>query len=165
MRICGDVSFISLLGGAAAAWPLAAHAQQERMRRIGVLMGILPTSRGSGPHRGVPAKATTVGVDVDGRNVQIDTRWGAGDADRLRTFAAKLVAGTRRHPGVLAVQRGAVATGDPHRPIVFTQTPDPVGAGYVEGLRGRAATPPVHSDPNTALVRNGWSVLKRSRQA
>src|SRR5262245_28677089 len=84
--------FITLVGGA-AAWPLAAHAQQkERVRRIGVLMNYASDdaegqARLAAFHQGLQQLGWTVG-----RNVQIDYRWGAGDADRIRKLAAELVA-------------------------------------------------------------------------
>ena len=85
--------FITLLGGAAAAWPLAARAQQgERMRRIGVLMSRSRTIQ-SDWHcitafaQGLPERGWTVGG-----NVRIEYRWGAGDLDRFRRYAAELVA-------------------------------------------------------------------------
>jgi hypothetical protein len=76
--------FITLLGGAAAAWPLSARAQQpERMRRIGVLMS-LAADDPQGPAR---AEAFLQGLQqlgwTDSRNVRIDTRWGGGDPDRV----------------------------------------------------------------------------------
>ena len=85
--------FITLLGGAAAAWPLAARAQQaERMRRIGVLM----PAAADDPEGQARIAAFLQGLQqlgwTDGRNVRIDTRWGAGDADRIRRYAAELVA-------------------------------------------------------------------------
>src|SRR3974377_2260315 len=84
--------FITLFGGA-AAWPLAARAQQrEHMRRIGVLMNLASDeaegqARLAAFHQGLQQLGWTVG-----RNVQIDYRWGAGNADRIRKFAAELVA-------------------------------------------------------------------------
>src|SRR5262249_13756257 len=84
--------FITLLG-AAVAWPLAARAQQrETMRRIGVLMNLASDdaegqARLAAFHQGLQQLGWTVG-----RNVQIDYRWGAGDAERIRKFAAELVA-------------------------------------------------------------------------
>src|SRR6266700_3432610 len=85
--------FITLLGSAAAAaWPLATWAQDNRMRRIGVLMNLASDdaegqARLAAFHQGLQQLGWTVG-----RNVQIDYRWGAGDADRIRKFAAELVA-------------------------------------------------------------------------
>jgi len=87
--------FITLIGSAAAAWPLPARAQQaDRMRRIGVLIG----SATDADDTDVRARlaAFEQGLQqlgwIDGRNVRIETRWGAADADRYRQFAAELVA-------------------------------------------------------------------------
>src|SRR5262245_44166732 len=84
--------FIALLGGA-AAWPLAARGQQSgRMRRIGVLMPLpaddpVVQARVAAFGQGLQQSGWTIG-----RNVQIDTRWAAADADRIRSHAAELVA-------------------------------------------------------------------------
>src|SRR3974377_1138009 len=86
-------NFIALVGGA-AAWPLAARAQQppERVRRIGVLMN-LAADDPEAPRR---LTAFVQGLHqlgwTEGRNVRIDTRWGTGDADLIRKYAAELVA-------------------------------------------------------------------------
>src|SRR5262245_49499036 len=85
--------FIALVGGAAAAWPLAARAQQsERMRRIGVLM----PSAADDPEFQARMTAFVQGLAqlgwLDGRNVRIDTRWGVADTDRIRKYAAELLA-------------------------------------------------------------------------
>src|SRR3954466_1199414 len=85
--------FITLLGGAAAAWPLAARAQQgERMRRIGVLMFL--TAEDPESQRRLTAFVQGLREQgwTDGRNVQIEYRWGAGDAERSRRHAVELVA-------------------------------------------------------------------------
>ena len=128
--------FITLLGGAAAAWPLVARAQQgERMRRIGVLMSLAADD----PQGQARIAAFVQGLQqlgwTDGRNVRIDTRWGAGDADRIRRYAAELVA---LAPDVILASGGSVVgpllQATRTVPIVFTQTPDPVGAGFVESL-------------------------------
>ena len=116
--------FITLLGGAAVTWPLAARAQQtERMRRIGVLMG----GAGSDPVDQARLAAFLDGLQqlgwTDGRNVRIDTRWPAGDADRNRTYAAELVG---LAPDVILASASA--------PIVFANVIDPVGAGFVTSL-------------------------------
>jgi putative ABC transport system substrate-binding protein len=128
--------FITLLGGAAAAWPLAARAQQsERMRRIGVLMP-LPADdaqaqvRSAAFLQGLQELGWTVG-----RNVQLDYRWGARDADRARKQAAELV---ELAPDVI-LANGALVVGPLQQvtrtvPIVFVQVSDPVGAGFVESL-------------------------------
>jgi putative tryptophan/tyrosine transport system substrate-binding protein len=128
--------FITLLGGA-AVWPLAARAQQlDRMPRIGVLVGTYAQTDREGQAR------ITVFLDTfqrlgwsDGRNVRIDYRWGAGDADRSKAFAAELV---RSAPDVIVVVNNPTLA-ELQRltrtiPIVFTQISDPVGSGFVAGL-------------------------------
>jgi len=128
--------FITLLGGAAVAWPLAARAQQvERMRRVGVLM----PSAEDDPEGQSRLRAFVQGLQqsgwTDGRNLRIDIRWGAGDAERIRRYAAELAA---LAPDVILAGAGAVIPSLLQAtrtvPIVFTQTPDPVGAGFVESL-------------------------------
>src|SRR5262245_20044631 len=85
--------FITLVGGAAAAWPLAARAQQgARVRRVGVLMSAV-----EGDQRGLESITTFAqGLAelgwIVGRNVRIEYRWGAGDLDRFRRYAAELIA-------------------------------------------------------------------------
>ena len=85
--------FITLLGGAAATWPLAARAQQgERMRRIGVLMNL--TADDPESQRRIVAfvqQLQQLGW-TDGRNLRLDARWSAGDAERIRKNTAELVA-------------------------------------------------------------------------
>src|SRR2546425_12998469 len=85
--------FITLLGGASVAWPLAARARQpERVRRIGVLTALTSDD----PESQARLMAFAQGLQelgwTIGRNVRIDTRWGAGDAERYRRYAAELVA-------------------------------------------------------------------------
>jgi putative ABC transport system substrate-binding protein len=128
-------AFVMLLGGA-AAWPLAARAQRpERSRRIGVLMNLASDdaegqARLAAFHQGLQQLGWTVG-----RNVQIDYRWGAGDADRIRRFAAELIglapdvilsAGS---PSVAALQQATRTV-----PIVFVTVVDPVSSGFVDTL-------------------------------
>jgi putative tryptophan/tyrosine transport system substrate-binding protein len=128
--------FITLLGGAAAAWPLAAHAQQgERMRRIGVLMSVAADGPAGQARLAVFVNGLQQLGWIDGRNVWVDQRWGAGDAERTRQYGAELVAlgpdvilASGDH-SVVALQR---ATGT--LPIVFALVSDPVGTGYVESL-------------------------------
>ena len=83
--------FITLLGGAAVAWPLPARAQQaDPMRVVGVLMSTSERFNLSGPPVGVPQCLAGTGR-TDGRNVRFDVRWSGGDIDRVRTFANELV--------------------------------------------------------------------------
>jgi putative tryptophan/tyrosine transport system substrate-binding protein len=132
----GRRQFITLLGGAAATWPLAARAQRaERIRRIGVLMSTTADdAEGQARIAAFLKGLQQSGWAVPG-NLQIDTRWGAGDADRIRKYAAELVA---LAPDVILASGGAVAGPllqlTRTVPIVFTLTPDPVGAGFVESL-------------------------------
>jgi putative tryptophan/tyrosine transport system substrate-binding protein len=85
--------FITLLGGAAAGWPLAASAQQgERVRRIGVLLSMVEGDpRGLQYITAFAQGLAELGWTV-GRNLRIEYRWGAGDLDRFRRYAAELVA-------------------------------------------------------------------------
>jgi putative tryptophan/tyrosine transport system substrate-binding protein len=127
--------FITLLGGA-AAWPLAARAQQpERMRRIGVLMSAV-----EGDQRGLESITAfaqglaELGWTV-GRNVRIEYRWGAGDLDRFRRYAAELIA---LSPDVVLATAGSIVGAFQQAsrtvPIVFVTTIDPVAFGLVQSL-------------------------------
>src|SRR5215475_12591099 len=97
--------FLTLLGGAAAAWPVVARAQQERMRRIGVLM----SARADDPYQTIYLSAFMQGLQERGwsigRNVRVDNRWGAGDADLRRKYAAELVA---LAPDVILATAGSI---------------------------------------------------------
>ena len=127
--------FMALLGGAAIGWPLAARAQGERVRRIGVLMGIAE----SDPARQSFVAAFTGALrDLgwsNGRNIGIEYRWGAGDAEQIRKFARELVdmrldlivAHTTPVVAALKAQTQTI-------PIVFTQVSDPVGSGFIDGF-------------------------------
>jgi ABC-type uncharacterized transport system substrate-binding protein len=127
--------FITLVASA-AAWPVAALAQQpNRMRRIGVLMSLAEDDR-----QGQARLAAFVhGLQelgwTDGRNVRIHIRWAAGDLNASRKYAAELVA---LAPDVILASGGSVVgpmlQATSTVPVVFTQTPDPVGAGFVASL-------------------------------
>ena len=126
--------FVALVG-AAAAWPLAVSAQQpERVRRIGVLINLAENQQAQTRITALRQALEQFGW-TDHRNVQIEIRWAAGDADRYRNFAAELAAlapdvilatGT---PAVEALQRATRTA-----PIVFVAVVDPVGAGLVANL-------------------------------
>jgi putative tryptophan/tyrosine transport system substrate-binding protein len=128
--------FISLLGAAAAVWPLAARAQQaDRVRRVGVLMNLgSDDAEGQARNAAFLQGLQELGWTV-GRNVRIEYRWGAGDAELFRRHGLELVA---LAPDVILAGGGAVVPSLLQAtrtiPIVFTGTPDPVGAGFVESL-------------------------------
>jgi putative ABC transport system substrate-binding protein len=128
--------FITLFGSAAATWPLGAHAQQAgRMRRIGVLSGSTADD---------PEYQANIAVFLQvlqqlgwavGQNVRIDYRYGSGDANNIRKYAAELAAlapdvilttGSASVAQMLKVTRAV--------PIVFVLVPDPVGSGFVDSL-------------------------------
>jgi putative ABC transport system substrate-binding protein len=128
--------FITLLGGAAVAWPLTARAQQaEQIRRIGVLIALVE----SDPEAEARATALRRALQelgwIDGRNARIEIRYAAGDPERARAYAAEMVArGTEvivanSSPLLTAVQQETHTI-----PIVFVQVADPVGGGFVESL-------------------------------
>jgi ABC-type uncharacterized transport system substrate-binding protein len=127
---------ITLLGGTAVAWPFAVRAQEpEPVRRIGVLLSLSADD----PQGQARLKAFVLGLQqlgwIDGRNLRIDIRWSAGDSDRSRRYAAELFA---LAPDVLLASGGSVVSSllqvTRTVPIVFTLTPDPVGAGFVASL-------------------------------
>jgi putative tryptophan/tyrosine transport system substrate-binding protein len=127
--------FIFTLGGA-AAWPLAARAQSsERVRRIGALMYLAADDPESPTRVAAFARGLQALGWIEGRNIQIEYRWGGGDMDRVRRYAAELVA---LAPDVILVSSGsalaALQTATRTVPIVFVNVTDPVGAGYVASL-------------------------------
>jgi ABC-type uncharacterized transport system substrate-binding protein len=128
-------AFITLLGGAAAAWPLVARAQGERVRRIGVLMPAAADdldmqARLAAFHQGLALLGWTIG-----RNVRIDTRWATTDAAEIRRHAAELAGFA---PDVIlapaATTLGPLLQATRTVPVVFPTVVDPVGAGFVESL-------------------------------
>jgi putative ABC transport system substrate-binding protein len=128
--------FITLMGGAAAAWPLVARAQQgPRIRRIGVLMNLAADDKEGQARLIAFVQALSDLGWKNASNVQIDTCWGAGDTDRFHQCAAELVAFA---PDIILA--ASASTMDPllnrtrSIPIVFAQVPDPVGSGYVTSL-------------------------------
>ncbi len=126
--------FVTLLGGTAVLWPIAAWAQREQTARIGVLMSV-----GDDPEGQARITAFRQGLQklgwTEGQNVRIDVRWAAGDAALERKFAAELAALApdvilaTASPTVAALQAVTRTV-----PIVFAHTVDPVGAGFVDSL-------------------------------
>jgi putative ABC transport system substrate-binding protein len=127
---------IALVGGAAAGWPLGAHAQQgARMRRIGVLMHLAADD----PEGQTRLAAFLQGLQeagwAVGRNVSIDVRWAGADVEAMKRFAKELVA---LQPDLIFTSStpaaGAMVQATRTIPVVFVLVADPVGSGYVASL-------------------------------
>ena len=160
--------FIALLGGAAAAWPLAARAQQpERMRRIGVLMPrAADDPRSQAASRRSCRGCSELGWTV-GRNLRIDIRWAAGDPERIRRYAAELVA---LAPDVILAGGGSTVAPLQQAtrtvPIVFVQR-HRSGRRRLRRQPGAAGRQchRLHPVRIRHERRNGWSCSRRSRRA
>jgi putative tryptophan/tyrosine transport system substrate-binding protein len=128
--------FITLLGGAAATWPVAARAQQrDDMRLIGVLMGYADDDPAVQSYLAAFRAALAKLGWTEGGNLRIELRWGASDPDRIRTFAKELV--ERRPDAILGVTTGvisALARETSTIPIVFATVIDPIGNGFAASL-------------------------------
>src|SRR5262245_41436791 len=124
--------FISLLGGAAVVWPLAARAQQPAISVVGLLRST--TAAPFAPIVTQLRKGLSEEGFIEGRNVAIEQRWGDNQSDRLAGLAADLL---RRRPAVIVLNTPAleaVRTADPTVPIVFVVGDDPVKMGLVASL-------------------------------
>jgi putative ABC transport system substrate-binding protein len=128
--------FIAVFGGAVVAWPSPARPQRaDQMRRIGILM----SAAESDPQAKAQQEAFVHALDelgwTNGRNVNLDIRWGAATAERMLTDARNLVA---LAPDLILASGGvtmqALSQATRTVPILFLQVLDPVGAGYVESL-------------------------------
>jgi putative ABC transport system substrate-binding protein len=127
--------FIAFLGGTAAAWPLAARAQRERVRRVGML---LPATADDSEYP-ILVKAFVQGLEqlgwTDGSNIRIDIRWAGGGVGTNRKYAEELVA---LAPDVIMAagnsSAGPMLQATRTIPVVFTIVPDAVGAGLVDSL-------------------------------
>jgi len=125
--------FITLLGGA-AAWPLAARAQSERVRRIGLLMGVADDQEGYARLAALKKGLQELGW-TDGRNIQIETRFGGADIDRIQAHAAELMALApdvligQTTPAIRALRQATSST-----PIIMAAVNDPVEQGFVSSL-------------------------------
>jgi putative ABC transport system substrate-binding protein len=127
--------FITLVGSAAAAWPAMARAQQDRVRRIGLLMGYAEAD----PDTQARMAAFKDGLEQlgwkDGRNIQLTFRFGVGEMDRVRASAKELV---ESHPDVIVCETTptlkVLAQQTDSLPIVFVSVADPVNNGYVADL-------------------------------
>ena len=128
--------FIKLLGGAVTTWPLTARAQQPgRMRRIGILMSVAASDREGQTRHAVFVQSLQQLGWTEGRNVQIETRWAAGNVADMRKYASELVAFA---PDVVLAAGGSVVVpllqATSTISIVFTGVSDPVGGGIVASL-------------------------------
>jgi putative ABC transport system substrate-binding protein len=128
--------FIALIGGAAAAWPLGARAQQaDHVRRIGLLNALAQDNPQAQAWEGAFRNRLTQLGWIDGRNVRVNYRWGAANVDRLQSSAAELVG---LKPDVLiAITTPATAALHAQTrsiPIVFVAVSDPIGSGFVRSL-------------------------------
>jgi len=127
--------FITLIGGSLAAWPATALAQSDRVRRIGVMMAYTKDD----PEDQQRVAAVQEGLKqsgwIEGRNIQSDYRWYAGDVDRAR-FAAKELVELKPDVILVGASLGLVTLRQETRsvPLVFVAVTDPVGLGLVESL-------------------------------
>jgi ABC-type uncharacterized transport system substrate-binding protein len=129
-------AFITLLGGAAAAWPFATRAEQgERVRRVGVLSAVAENDASEQRRQAAFRKRLDELGWKAGRNIQIDYRWSAGNADRLRIFAKELV---ELKPDLIVAETTpaaqAILAETRIIPIVFVVVSDPIGSGFVTSL-------------------------------
>jgi putative tryptophan/tyrosine transport system substrate-binding protein len=127
--------FITLLGGAAAAWPLSARAQQpERMRRIAVVIGVADNAEGHARLAALKKGMETLGW-IDGGNVRFDVRYTAGAIDMARVAAAEVIA---LAPDIIVANTNTVVMALKQQtraiPIVFVQVQDPINTGIVESV-------------------------------
>jgi putative ABC transport system substrate-binding protein len=127
---------ITLLGGAAVAWPLGTRAQQaDRMRRVGVLSSLTADDPEGQTRMAVFREALQGFGWTDGRNLQIDLHWSGGDAEGLRSNAADLA--THAPDVILGAGNSSIAAllqATRSVPVVFVTATDPVGAGFVNSL-------------------------------
>jgi putative ABC transport system substrate-binding protein len=126
--------FITLIAGAAAAWPRAAWAEADSVRRIGVLVGSADNPQGQSRVNAFRQTLQSLGWS-DEQNVRIDIRWGAANTERTEGFAKEIVG---LAPDVILAETTPVVTAVLQNsrkiPIVFVNVSDPVGSGFVESL-------------------------------
>jgi len=158
--------FITLLGGA-AAWPVAARAQQSvGVRRIGVLQSIAADDVEAQRRSTAFVQGLQQAGWTDGRNVRIEIRSArGGDAQLLRRYAAELLA---LAPDVVVCAGsgplGSMLAATRTVPIAFTIVPDPVAQGSLTVSRAQAATQPASASSSMGSAENGWNCSRRSRR-
>src|SRR3974390_3402835 len=128
--------FITLIGGATAAWSLTAHAQQtEQMRRIGVLMGLEPDAAGAQTEAAALKRGLQERGWIEGRNLELKFGWSGAAPDLIQASAKELVGSqcdaivARSTPGVAALLKETHTV-----PIVFVVVVDPVGSSFVQSF-------------------------------
>jgi putative tryptophan/tyrosine transport system substrate-binding protein len=149
---------ITLLGGAALAWPFTARAQQAgRVRLIGVLMGLAESDPDAQSWLAAFRGALTKLGWTEGSNLRVELRWGAGDAAKMWTLAKELV--DLRPDAIFGVSTGvisALARETRTIPIVFAILADPIGGGFAANLAIPAATSLASRLSIPHWVVNGW---------
>ena len=151
--------FITLVGGAAAGWPLVARAQQpERVRAIGVLMGV---DKAQQPYVTAFQGALSKLGWIEGSNLRTEVRWGVGDADRIRSFAKELV---NLRPDAIVGQSTPVVAALVQEtqtiPIVFVNVADPIGSRFVASLTRPGRNLTGFTSENSALGGKWVQLLK-----
>jgi putative ABC transport system substrate-binding protein len=156
--------FITLLGGAAVVWPLAARAQQpERMRRIGVLMGFSSTDLEGQARTAAFVQGLSAQNWYEGSNLRIDWRWGGGDRALFERYAAELVS---LGPEMLVAGGSSAAVETLQQqtttiPIVFVNIIDPIGQGFVASLAKPGGNITGFSNYDTAMAGKWLEMLKQ----
>jgi putative ABC transport system substrate-binding protein len=156
--------FITLLGGAAAAWPLAARAQnRDRVRRIGVIMNYAEIDlEGQDRFSALRERLHKLGW-TEGSNIQTEVRWAAGKTDRMQAYATELVSLPAdvivvNSTPLLAVLKQLTRT----IPIVFAQVADPIGSGFVGSYARPGENITGFTDFDTSIAEKWMEVLKEA---
>jgi hypothetical protein len=157
--------FIAFIGGAATAFALPAHAQQPgAMRHVGLLMNLSEADPAAQPLVATFREGLNRLGWVEGGNLNIDYRWSAGDVERIRKYAAELVA---LDPDVILAYGGSVVWPllqlTHSVPIVFTEVVDPAAPGLLQASPIPAAMPRAFPLSTSASAENGWSFSNKFR--
>jgi putative tryptophan/tyrosine transport system substrate-binding protein len=150
--------FITFVGSAAATWPLAARAQQpDQMRLIGVLMAYAESDPDAQSEVAAFRNELKKLGWREGNNLRIELRWGAGDANRIKTFAKELV---DLRPDAILGQTTSVVTALSREtrtiPIVFAVVSDPIGSGFGASLAHPGGNITGFTPTSPRLAVNGW---------
>jgi putative ABC transport system substrate-binding protein len=154
--------FIALLGGVAASWPLAAHAQSGGVRKIGVLMGAAPSVLGDTYLAAFSKRLEELGW-INGRNARSDVRWWTGGPEQMRPIVAEMLAAS---PDVIMVFSNlALSVLKPmagNVPVVFVGVGDPVGDGFVASLAHPGANVTGFAGTEAPMAGKWLEVLKET---